>query len=436
MSLKRIWVRAPRVFTRQGACITFIIFIWFLFYHLPDPPSTQNNTRADRPPPEHQVEDKPRFLYRSPFRNNPDLEYENRLSNSLAEIEEAVLASGESNISEDRIWQIAKNEKHRGDDSIVFEGKHKEWKYTVSTLIGSYIIWLISTKTPKLVSDKKAMEFVTNELSNIPEIATIYKSYPRNVLRADLLRYLLLWYFGGFYADIDVFPARTINTCPALEPFFTPADESTESTGTDVSLVIGIEVDEPYASQQFMRDWHWTRSYGLIQYTMYAPRRFSPLLRETIVRVLSHTRQYNSQHCSFLPSLTYDEKTILGVTGPDVFTDAILDTLSSSLPSTHPFVQQSVDADADIGDLLSPELGDLKERVTWAPFHRLRDPVCVQADEAVADKSMGGLCVLPISVWGNGQRHSQAGGFNHADACVNHRFGRTWKKGWWEYIFG
>lgn len=293
------------------------------------------------------------------------------------------------------------------------------------------------TKTPQLVSDKKAIEFVTNELSAIPEIATIYKSYPRNVLRADLLRYLLLWYYGGFYADIDVFPARTIKTCPALESFFTPPpEEYTESTHPDVSLVVGIEVDEPYASQQFMRDWHWTRSYGLIQYTMYAPRRFSPLLRETIVRALSHTRQYNSQHSNFFSSPAYDEKTILGVTGPDVFTDAILDTLSSSLPLTHPFVQQSVDADADIGDLLSPELGDLNERVTWAPFHRLRDPVCIQADEVAPNKSMGGLCVLPISVWGNGQRHSQAGGFNHPNACVNHRFGRTWKKGWWEYIFG
>lgn len=278
---------------------------------------------------------------------------------------------------------------------------------------------------------------MTNELSAIPEIATIYKSYPRNVLRADLLRYLLLWYYGGFYADIDVFPARTIKTCPALEPFFAPPpNEYTESTHPDVSLVVGIEVDEPYASQQFMRDWHWTRSYGLIQYTMYAPRRFSPLLHETIVRVLSHTRQYNSQHSSFFRSPAYGEKTILGVTGPDVFTDAILDTLSSSLPSTHPFVQQSIDADADIGDLLSPELGDLNERVTWAPFHRLRDSVCIQADEAAPNKSMGGLCVLPISVWGNGQRHSQAGGFNHPNACVNHRFGRTWKKGWWEYIFG
>ena len=296
---------------------------------------------------------------------------------------------------------------------------------------------LTPTETTKLVTDEKAIKFVTNELSAIPEIATIYKSYPHNVLRADLLRYLLLWYYGGFYADIDVFPARTIKTCPALEPFFAPTPEDyTQNTHPDVSLVVGIEVDEPYASPQFMRDWHWTRSYGLIQYTMYAPRRFSPLLRETIVRVLAHTRKYKNEKTTPFSNPAYDEKTILGVTGPDVFTDAILDTLSSSLPLTHPFIQQSVDADADIGDLISPTTQEVEKRVTWAPFHKLRDPVCIQAGEAVPNKSMGGLCVLPISVWGNGQRHSQAGGFNHPKACVNHRFGRTWKKGWWEYIFG
>ncbi|OQE12207.1 hypothetical protein PENVUL_c001G05983 [Penicillium vulpinum] len=282
-----------------------------------------------------------------------------------------------------------------------------------------------------------ALEFVESELSSIPEIATVYKSYPHSILRADLLRYLLLWYYGGFYADIDVFPARTIKNCPALEPFFAPTpDGYTKYAHPDVSLVVGIEVDEPYASPQYMRDWHWTRSYGLIQYTMYAPRRFSPLLRETIVRVLSHTRQYNREHKSFFPSLTYDEKAILGVTGPDVFTDAILDTLSSSLPETHPFIEQSIKADVDIGDLAHNVTGKLNKRVTWAPFHRLSDPVCIQAGEAAPNKSMGGLCVLPISVWGNGQRHSQAGGFGHHSACVNHRFGRTWKKGWGEYIFG
>lgn len=282
------------------------------------------------------------------------------------------------------------------------------------------------------MTSEKAIEFLTNELASIPDIVHIFQSFPHNVLRADLLRYLLLWYYGGYYADVDVFPAQSIKTCPALEPLlYGTADD----IDTDVSPVIGVEIDEPYASPQFMRDWHWARSHGFIQYTMYAPRRFSPLLRKTIIRVLSHTKQYESQR-NLLHSPKYDEKAILEITGPGVFTDAVLETLSASLPSQHPLVQKSTSADLETDDLISPVTGEREQRVTWAPFHRLRNTLCIGASEGIPERPMGGLCVLPISVWGNGQRHSQAGGFNSPNACVNHRFGRTWKKGWWEYIFG
>ncbi|CAG8371438.1 unnamed protein product [Penicillium salamii] len=410
--------RGRALFPPRATTCIFVIFIWLLFRHLPSPPVTQNNTRADRPRPKNQAEERPHFLFQSPFRKSPDLQYERQISDALERLAQGVLSQNHGNSrSEERIWQIAANDAMRGTDSRDFEARNDEWAYT-------------------LVNDKKAIEFVTTELSTIPDIAEVYKSYPHNVLRADFLRYLLLWYYGGFYADIDVFPARSIKTCSALRSFFPMPEDSTQKAHHNVSLVVGIEVDEPFASPQFMRDWHWARSYGLIQYTMYAPRRFSPLLREAIVHVLSHTKKQNKSYGSLFRSAAYDEKTILGVTGPDVFTDAILETLSSSLPSNHPLIQQSVAADVGIDDLVSPTTGEIDERVSWAPFHHIRDPVCVQDDEAIDGTSHGGLCVLPVNVWGNGQRHSRAGGFNDIEACVNHRFGRTWKKGWWEYIFG
>ncbi|CAG8237679.1 unnamed protein product [Penicillium olsonii] len=404
-------------FTPRKATCVFIIFIWFLFYHLPSPPVTQNNTRAGRPSPKNQAEERPHFLFRSPFRKSPDLKYEEKISNALERLAQVVLSRNHGNsISEERIWQVALGDGMRGADSQEFEARNDEWAYTV-------------------FRDQKATEFVTTELSTIPDIADAYNSYPHHVLRADLLRYLLLWYYGGFYEDMDVFPARSIKSCSALQSFFPTSKDSIQDNTPNVSLVVGVEVDEPYASPQFMRDWHWTRSYGLIQYTMYAPRRFSPLLREAIVHVLSHTREHRKSHGGLFWSATYDEKTVLGVTGPDVFTDSILDTLSSSLPENHTLIQQSIAADAGIDDLVS-ETGEALKQVSWAPFHRVQDPICVQDHEHINGQSHGGLCVLPVSVWGNGQRHSKAGGFNDISACINHRFGRTWKKGWWEYIFG
>ena len=81
-----------------------------------------------------------------------------------------------------------------------------------------------------------------------------------------------------------------------------------------------------------------------------------------------------------------------------MFTDAILDTLSSSLPSTDSLMQESVRVDMEIGDLVSTETGKTQERVTWAPFHRLSDTLCIEKDEAIPTAPTGGVCVLPISV--------------------------------------
>lgn len=135
-----------------------------------------------------------------------------------------------------------------------------------------------------------------------------------------------------------------------------------------------------------------------------------------------------------------------------MFTDAVLDVLSETLPYTHPLVRTSVQTDEGVGDLMlpatkgtkSPGNNDdddmqIRQRVTWAPFHHLSSPLWVDATEAMDGKEMGGLGVLPINVWGNGQRHSGAENFFSEHACVNHRFGgswKKWKKGWREYLLG
>lgn len=284
----------------------------------------------------------------------------------------------------------------------------------------------------QLVTHEWAEEFVTITLSSIPGLASIYHSYPHFVQRSDLLRYLILWYYGGYYADMDVFPVQPIKQCPAM------LDTVFNKANPDISLVLGVEIDEPFASSEKMDHWHWVRRYGFLQYTIYAPRRFSPLLREVIVRVISHTKQHLDRS-SILFGPRYSELATLEITGPGVFTDAILDVLSDSLPDSHPLVVQSSQADTGIGDLRSLGSGETQMRVSWAPFHGIQETLCVEGSEAEPGKQFGGLCVLPINVWANGQRHSKAEGFNSKHACVNHRFGGTWKpwrQTWKKYLFG
>jgi hypothetical protein len=285
----------------------------------------------------------------------------------------------------------------------------------------------------QLVTSEWADNFITETLASIPDLADLYKTYPHNVLRADLLRYLILWYYGGYYSDMDIFPAQSIKSCPALRDA-----GFADTVDPDISLVVGVEIDEPFASPQKMHDWHWVRSYGFVQYTMYAPQRFSPLLREIIVRVLSHTRRHIDQSNFFLGA-RYNELATLEITGPGVFTDAVLDVLSDTLPATHPLIQESVKADAGLGDMVPPSGASPIQRVTWAPFYRLKLPRCIKGSDAKLGKQLGGLCVLPVNSWGNGQRHSEAEGFNSPQACVNHRFGGTWKpwkQSWQKYLLG
>ena len=181
---------------------------------------------------------------------------------------------------------------------------------------------------------------------------------------------------------------------------------------------------------------------------MYAPRRFSPILLEVIVRSLAHSKRIYDERSlgNFLSFLIfggprYSNEQVLDATGPTAFTDAVLDVLSNTLPLTHALVATSVQADIAVGELSIASLSsngmgtETQKRVTWAPIHKLKTPLWIDASEAAPGHEMGGLGILPISVWGNGQRHSGSEGFNSEHACVNHRFRGSWKKGWLEALF-
>ncbi|KAJ5286604.1 hypothetical protein N7478_002290 [Penicillium angulare] len=372
--------------------------------------------------PENPYDDFPHYRHFSKYRDDPDTKYEEELSRAMHDIEQKELHLHGSENPPDIIWQMLLKDmptmhkttsQIRGDDSLQMEQQNSEWAY-------------------KLVNGQWAEEFVTITLSTIPGLAKLYHSYPHYVHRSDLLRYLILWYYGGYYADIDARPVQSIKKCPKMQDSLFGSDDP------DVSLVLGIEIDEPFASAEEMHYWHWVRRYGFLQYSIYAPRRFSPLLREVIVRVLSHTKRHIDESSIFLGP-QYNELTTLEITGPGVFTDAILDVLSDSLPASHPLVEQSVKADTEIGDLIAPGSSHAQSRVSWAPFHLLQDTLCVNASEAKPGKRFGGLCVLPINVWANGQRHSNSESFRSSHACINHRFGGTWKlwrQDWKKKILG
>ncbi|KAF8464433.1 nucleotide-diphospho-sugar transferase [Kalaharituber pfeilii] len=406
-----------------------------------------------RPPVVHEVKDDPEFQYHSPFRVSPDVQFEEELDQALRELEEKFWREKGEQDEEGRkqgaewpkkIWQVWLSKGWRPGDPDPENGFTKalrgdEEKVNTDTKIDAIIDNMKRWKNLNpdynytLLTDSTAEAFVSTYFASIPTLVNVYRTLPVPVMKADLLRYLLLFVHGGVWVDHDIRPVHPLGRCP--RPY--PASPST-------SLIVGIEIDEPYVTLATRNHWHWSRIYGFIQYHIVA-KPFSPFLRTAVVRVVAHAYAHGKSKSSGLTGLlwgqwwtergvwtgSYAEEEILEITGPGVWTDAILDTITAVVQSS---------GDVESRKLLATAGGPGEEgRVTWAPFTNLSQPKeLMVTPETGADplaKPLG-IYVLPINYWGNGQRHSGAGNFFVEEACVNHLFMRSWKRGWWEYVFG
>ncbi|KAF8459332.1 nucleotide-diphospho-sugar transferase [Terfezia claveryi] len=391
----------------------------------------------------HETQDIPEFQFYSPYRGSPDVEFEEMLDSVLREIERKLRP--ERTVSEGwpkKIWQVWLSKGWQpGDlDSDGFSPEKETQDGKEDQKIRYMKAWkeVNPDYEHTLLTDLKADTFVSTYYSSIPALVHLYRTFPVPVMKADLLRYLLLFIYGGVWVDHDVWPVKPLSACPFQ--IHLPTSESGVSPHT--SLLVGIEIDEPFVTAKTRRHWHWSRIYGLIQYHMVA-KPFSPFLRRAIVRVVAHAYTHGKRKNSGVKGLwgwvstnggvwtgEYSEIEILEITGPGVWTDAILDTLTDAvLKSPTPQTKGFLDT---IGE---------EERVTWRAFSGITKPteVVLMPGESASvrvEVEPVGIYVLPINFWGNGQRHSGAKNFLAEEACVNHLFLRSWKKGWYEWAFG
>lgn len=111
---------------RRISWLVFAVLLFVLWRSLP--------TEADRKrTPFSDVADKPRFLYHSRFRENPNREYEARVDDALRRIEERVLRAEKGVVeARRRLWQIMLAENaQQEDDSLNFEAENEDWEYQV-----------------------------------------------------------------------------------------------------------------------------------------------------------------------------------------------------------------------------------------------------------------------------------------------------------------
>ena len=224
----------------------------------------------------------------------------------------------------------------------------------------------------EVLTDNNDMQWVEEKFGpggfNRPDIVDMYQSLTTKIVKADLLRYLIMYAEGGVYADIDV---------EALKPVerFIPD----RYDPTQIDMVVSVEIDQPeFSSHPILGK----KCQSFCQWTFMSKPRLPVMMRliDNIMDWLNGVAQTQNTTISGI-SLDFDE--VISGTGPSAFTDAIL-------------AEMSVKAGQEI---------------TWNTFHNMGE-----------SKLVGGVLVLVVEAFAAGQGHSDSGNHNARGALVKHHY--------------
>ncbi|KAM7210745.1 hypothetical protein V8F06_013874 [Rhypophila decipiens] len=206
---------------------------------------------------------------------------------------------------------------------------------------------------------------------NRPDIVEFYRSVKAAIVKADLLRYLVMYAEGGLYADIDVEDMKPLSK-------FIPERYDHK----DIDLVIGVEIDEP--------DWKnhpilGPKSRSFCQWTfMSKPQQ--PVMMRLIEQIMTWLNGVAKEQDVPLAEVKLDFDQIISGTGPSAFTNAII---------------------ADMND----RIDDPNQKVDWDTFHDMSE-----------SKVVSGVLVLTVEAFAAGQGHSDSGNHNARAALVKHHY--------------
>ncbi|KXL41391.1 glycosyltransferase family 32 protein [Acidomyces richmondensis BFW] len=200
------------------------------------------------------------------------------------------------------------------------------------------------------------------------DIVYMYRELTARIIKADLLRYMVMYIEGGVYTDIDV---------EALKPVSSFIPERWNER--DIGMVVGVEVDQPeyhnhsVLGQKCMSFCQWT--------FMCKPRQ--PVMLTLIENIIKWLKNVATEQKVPIGEIQLDFDQVISGTGPSAFTRAILDDVSKRTG----------------------------QRVTWDMFHNLAE-----------SKMIGGLLVLNVEAFAAGQGHSDSGNHDTKHALVKHHY--------------
>ncbi|CAD6575672.1 MAG: membrane-bound alpha-1,6- mannosyltransferase Initiation-specific [Tremellales sp. Tagirdzhanova-0007] len=260
------------------------------------------------------------------------------------------------------------------------------------------------------LNDTAAARWVTAHFAD-SDIEWAWNYMHRGVLRADLLRYLLLLVEGGVYSDIDTLPLRPIEQWGHTNPEYLDISATDGKSWRSLltaspAVIVAIDVDV-----HSHPDWAkgWPRPLGICQWTISsAPSH--PIFLDAVRRVVNSTRiveaweNLRAQNISRIekarpPGWQYQVTQLLSMrrsramnvmewTGPGLFTDAVLAFLLT------------------------------RYHVTWHRLRGLDHPLRV-----------GDVMILPITAFSpGGEPDFRAETSESPQANVVHGFRASWKQ--------
>jgi mannosyltransferase OCH1-like enzyme len=258
-----------------------------------------------------------------------------------------------------KIWQTWKTgplafEQRDSDSAKTWPAKNPSYRYEVLT-------------------DDNALQYVEWHYGdhgfNRPDIVALYRELDITIIKADLLRYLVMYAEGGVYADIDVECLRPIDR-------FIP-ERYSES---EVDMIIGVEIDEPAFVEHPILG---SKCKSFCQWTFAAKPRL-PVMMRLIENIQEWLHELSRKKGVPIAQLQLDFNEVISGTGPSAFTKAVLEQMTAQ---------------------------NHGKEVTWDPFHNLAE-----------SRLQSRILVLNVEAFAAGQGHSDSGNHDSRGALVKHHY--------------
>lgn len=226
----------------------------------------------------------------------------------------------------------------------------------------------------EVITDANEMTWIDEHFGpkgfNRPDIIKFYRQINLPIIKADLLRYMIMYAEGGVYADIDV---------EAIRPFHRFFPQSHDESEFD--MIVGVEIDQPQFRDHPILG---KKSQSFCQWTIIS-KPGQPVMLRLVENIMAWLKGVARKQGVSVADVELDFDQVISGTGPSAFTAALLEDMNKKRTG--------------------------RKKITWDTFHDM--------DES---KVVGRVLVLDVEAFCAGQGHSDSGNHASRGALVKHHY--------------